>query len=282
MPMIQTAPNVNLHVEDWGHGQTVVFLHGWPLSHEMFEYQINQLGNDFRCILIDRRGFGQSDKPWSGYDYDTLADDLEAVFEALNLEDITLVGFSMGGAEAIRYISRHGSRRIAKLVLLGAAAPKMLKTPDFEEGIDKEVFDEMIENAIQDRAAFMESFSKDFFGVSLLNSPLSSRLLDWFHGLAMKSSPRAFVNSILTFSQADLREDLAKIDVPTLIIHGTGDKTVPFELTAKSMHAGIIGSQLIAYEEAPHGFFYTEWPQLNRHLTEFITSSVAIEEKVLS
>ena len=276
MPMIETAPNVRLHVEDWGQGQPVVFLHGWPLSHEMFEYQINQLGNEFRCILIDRRGFGKSDQPWAGYDYDTLADDIHAVLEALDLHGVTLVGFSMGGAEALRYLSRHGSNRVSKLVLLGAAAPRLLKSPDFEEGVDKAVFDEMIENAIQDRAAFVESFSKDFFGATLLNTPLSSKLMDWFHGLIMKSSPRAFINCILTFSQADLRADLANVDVPTLIIHGIADKIVPYEITAHAMHKGIAGSRLISYEDAPHGFFYTEWPQLNRDLEAFIKEEVPV------
>lgn len=276
MPMIETAPNVRLHVEDWGQGQPVVFLHGWPLSHEMFEYQINQLGNEFRCILIDRRGFGKSDQPWSGYDYDTLADDIQAVMEALDLHGVILVGFSMGGAEALRYLSRHGSNRISKLVLLGAAAPRLLKAPDFEEGVDKSVFDEMIENTIQDRAAFVESFSKDFFGATIINSPLSSKLMDWFHSLIMKSSPRAFINCIITFSQADLRADLAKVDVPTLIIHGTADKTVPYDSTARAMHKGIAGSRLISYEDAPHGFFYTEWPQLNRDLEAFIKEEVPV------
>lgn len=278
MPKITTAPNVQLHVEDWGQGQPIVFLHGWPLSHEMFEYQINQLGNDYRCIMIDRRGFGQSDKPWTGYDYDTLADDLQVVFEELDLHNITLVGFSMGGAEAIRYISRHGSNRISKLVLLGAAAPRLLKTPAFEEGVEKSVFDGMIENAIEDRAAFMESFSKDFFGATIISSPLSSKLMDWFHGLTMKSSPRAFINCILTFSQADLSDELASIDVPTLIIHGTADKIVPFDITAKVLHAGISGSQLISYEDAPHGFFYTNWPQLNHDLAAFIQQPVPVME----
>lgn len=276
MPMIETAPNVRLQVEDWGQGQPVVFLHGWPLSHEMFEYQINQLGNEFRCILIDRRGFGKSDQPWAGYDYDTLADDIQAVLEELDLHGVTLVGFSMGGAEALRYLSRHGSNRVSKLVLLGAAAPRLLKSPDFEEGVDKAVFDEMIENAIQDRAAFVESFSKDFFGATLLNTPLSSKLMDWFHGLIMKSSPRAFINCILTFSQADLRADLANVDVPTLIIHGIADKIVPYEITAHAMHKGIAGSRLISYEDAPHGFFYTEWPQLNRDLEAFIKEEVPV------
>lgn len=278
MPKITTAPNVQLHVEDWGQGQPLVFLHGWPLSHEMFEYQINQLGNDYRCIMIDRRGFGQSDKPWTGYDYDTLADDLQVVFEELDLHNITLVGFSMGGAEAIRYISRHGSNHISKLVLLGAAAPRLLKTPAFEEGVEKSVFDGMIENAIEDRAAFMESFSKDFFGATIISSPLSSKLMDWFHGLTMKSSPRAFINCILTFSQADLSDELASIDVPTLIIHGTADKIVPYEITAKVLHAGIAGSQLISYEDAPHGFFYTNWPQLNHDLAAFIQQPVPVME----
>lgn len=280
MPYVETAPGVQVFFEDWGQGQPVVFLHGWPLNHKMFEYQVNQLGNHYRCILIDRRGFGMSDKPWEGYDYDTLADDLNAVFEALDLQDITIVGFSQGGGEAIRYMSRYQGARVSKLVLLGAAAPHMLKTDDFPDGIDKSMFDEMIENSLQDRAAFIEDFSKKFFGVSLLNNPVSSKLADWFHGLAMQASPKATVDNILTFSQADLRVDLASIQVPTLIIHGTSDQVVPYEISGQLLAENISGSQLIPYEGAPHGFFYTEWPRLNQDLLDFLAVPVVTSNTV--
>ena len=270
MAMIETTSGVKLNVQDWGKGKTVVFLHGWPSSHQMFEYQINRLGEEYRCVLIDRRGFGDSEQPWHGYDYDVLATDLRDVLDKLNLSEVTLVGFSMGGAEAIRYLSLYGSERVSKLVLLGAAAPRLMRANDFEEGVDKEVFDEMIEKAVQDRATFMEGFGKDFFGISLFNNPVSDKLVNWFHGLAMKSSSKAFATCVLTFSQADLRADLAKIKVPTLIIHGTADKIVPYAISGPVLHEGIANSQFITYEDAPHGFFYTEWPRLNRDLMDFI------------
>ncbi|MDQ1087363.1 alpha/beta fold hydrolase [Siphonobacter sp. SORGH_AS_1065] len=277
MAYIETAPGVQVFVEDWGQGQPVVFLHGWPLNHKMFEYQVNQIANHYRCILIDRRGFGDSDKPWQGYDYDTLSDDLAAVLDALDLYDVTLVGFSQGGAEAIHYMARHQGRRVSKLVLLGAAAPHMLKTEDFPDGVDKSTFDDMIEKSLQDRAAFIEDFSKQFFGVSLLNNPVSSKLADWFHSLAMEASPKATVENVLTFSQADLRADLPGITVPTLIIHGTSDQVVPFEISGKLLSENIPNSQLIAYEGAPHGFFYTEWPRLNQDLLDFFATPVLTE-----
>ncbi len=277
MAYIETTPGTQVFVEDWGQGQPVVFLHGWPLNHKMFEYQVNQIANHYRCILIDRRGFGLSDKPWQGYDYDTLADDLAAVLEALDLYDVTLVGFSQGGAEAIHYMARHQGKRVSKLVLLGAAAPHLLKTEDFSDGVDKSTFDEMIENSLQDRAAFIEDFSKQFFGVSLLNNPVSNKLADWFHSLAMEASPKATVENILTFSQADLRSDLPLINVPTLIIHGTNDQVVPFDISGKLLAENISNAQLIAYEGAPHGFFYTEWPRLNQDLLDFLATPVLTE-----
>lgn len=271
MPYIEAAPNVNLFVEDLGTGKPVVLLHGWPLSHEMFEYQVIELARQgYRCISIDRRGFGQSDKPLGGYDYDTLVDDLHAVLEKLEVQDATLVGFSMGGGEALRYFGRYGSDRVSKLVLLGAAAPRLVKTDDFPDGVDRSVFDKMIEKAEDDRAAFLEDFGKQFFGISLLNKPVSTPLFHWFLALQMKASPIAFTECIRTFSESDLTADLAKVGVPTLIIHGTADQTVPIDITGRVLAERITGAELIEYDGAPHGFFYTEKERLNEDLMGFI------------
>ncbi|MFT4031303.1 MAG: alpha/beta hydrolase [Siphonobacter sp.] len=277
MPYIETAPGVQVFVQDWGQGEPLVFLHGWPLSHEMFEYQTNQLASHYRCILIDRRGFGHSDKPWANYDYDTLTDDLHAVLEALELENVTLVGFSMGGGEAIHYFGRHHGDRVSKLVLLAPAGPRLLKADDFEEGVDKDTFNEMIEGTVSDRAAFLEDFSKKFFGITLLSNPVSSKLAEWFHSLGMAAASKATADCVVTFSQADLREDVAKINVPTLIIQGTADQIVPFAISAQVLNESISNSQLIAYDGAPHGFFYTEWPRLNQDLMAFLQTPVLNE-----
>src|SRR5688500_5984743 len=174
MSYIKSASGVNLFYEDWGTGQPVVLIHGWPLSHEMWEAQLTELPQQgLRCIAYDRRGFGKSSKPWQGYDYDTLADDLKAVLDELDLNDVTLVGFSMGGGEVVRYLSKYGSARVSKAVLLGAVTPFLLKTSDNANGAPQEVFDGMIEKIREDRPAFLADFGKQFFGVNLLSHPVS-------------------------------------------------------------------------------------------------------------
>ncbi len=277
MSYIEVAPDVKLHVLDWGTGSPIVLSHGWPLSHESFEYQLTQLPQrGFRCIAYDRRGFGKSSKPWDGYDYDTLADDLHALLTELDLRDVTLLGFSMGGGEAIRYLSKYGNDRVSKLILVGAAAPYLVKTDDNPDGVDQEVFEEdMIAKIEEDRAAFMATFGKQFFGISLLNKPVSDELLLWFNSLAMAGSPRAFTECVKTFGYTDLREDVKTITIPTLIIHGTSDKTVPYELTGEKLAAMIPGSQLIPYDGAPHGLFYEFRDRLNDDIVAFAGQSVS-------
>ncbi len=276
MSYIEVAPNVKLHVLDWGTGHPIVLSHGWPLSHEMFEYQLTELPKrGFRCVAYDRRGFGKSSKPWDGYDYDTLADDLHQLLETLDLRDVTLLGFSMGGGEAIRYLSKYGNGRVSQLILVGAAAPYLVKTDENPDGVDSDVFEEqMIAKIKEDRAAFMVTFSKQFFGVSLLNKPLSDELLTWFGTLAMAGSPRAFTECVKTFGYTDLRPDLDAITVPTLIIHGIDDKTVPYDVAAEKLHAGIRGSQLISYDGAPHGLFYEFRDRFNDDIAAFAGQTV--------
>ena len=262
---------VNLYYEDLGAGKNVLFIHGWPLSGAMWEYQITQLPQlGLRCITYDRRGFGHSDKPFGPYDYNTLAADLKSVIDQLNLEDLTLVGFSMGGGEIAKYFSLFGGAKVSKVVLISAVVPYMLQTEDNPHGVPQEVFDGMAEQMTNDRPAFLESFNKDFFGVTTLSHPVSSALLQQCSNAAMHASPIATLECAKSFSSTDFREDVTKINVPTLIIHGDADKTVPIEPTGNRSANLIPGAKYIIYEGAPHGLWFTEKERLNKDLVDFI------------
>ncbi len=271
----QSGEIAKIHYQDVGEGQPVLLIHGWPLSLEMWEYQINDLVNArFRVIAYDRRGFGKSSKPWNGYDYDTLTDDLNSLIEQLNLTDITLVGFSMGGGEAVRYLSRYGGERISKLVLLGAITPYMLKTDDNANGIDQSVFDEMLDKIREDRINFLDAFGKQFFGVTLINNPLSTPLLEYYRMLCSVASPRATEECVKSFSGTDFRSEMSAVRVPTLIIHGDSDKNVPIEVSGERSAQMIPDARFIRYKGAPHGFFYTDKEKLNSDLIAFIRESI--------
>ncbi len=262
---------VNLYYEDLGKGKNVLFIHGWPLSGAMWEYQITQLPQQgLRCITYDRRGFGHSDKPVGPYDYNTLAADLKAVIDELNLEDVTLVGFSMGGGEIAKYFSLYGGAKVSKVVLISAVVPYMLKTEDNPDGVPQELFDEMGEKMTNDRPAFLEAFNKDFFGVSLLSHPVSDAFLQQSTNATMHASPIATLECAKSFSSTDFRADVVKINVPTLIIHGDADKTVPIEPTGNKSANLIPGAKYIIYEGAPHGLWFTEKERLNKDLVDFI------------
>jgi non-heme chloroperoxidase len=267
----QDGTSVNLYYEDWGSGSPVVFIHGWPLDHQMWEHQMRVLPEmGLRCIAYDRRGFGKSDKPWSGYDYDTFADDLKALLDQLDLQDVTLVGFSMGGGEVVRYFSRHGGNRVAKAVLLASIAPFTLQTPDNLAGVPMEVLHEMISNIQEDRASFLSGFGKMFYGVNIISHQVSQALLDWNLMLAMQASPRATVECVHAFGETDFRAEMHTINVPTLIIHGDADKIVPIEATGEHAARLVKDAKYIVYEDAPHGLFITDKEQLNADLLEFI------------
>ena len=275
MPYIKSTQSngdvVNLYYEDLGKGKNVVFIHGWPLSGSMWEYQITQLPQQgLRCITYDRRGFGQSDKPLSGYDYDTLAADLKAVLDGLDLNDVTLVGFSMGGGEIAKYFSLYGGARVSKVVLISAVVPYMLQTDDNPDGVPQEMFDKMGKQMTDDRPAFLEGFNKDFFGVSLMSHPVSNALLQQSANQAMLASPIATIECAKSFSSTDFRADVVKINVPTLIIHGDADKTVPIEPTGNKSANLIPGAKYIIYEGEPHGLWFTAKERLNQDLVEFI------------
>jgi len=275
MPFVKSVQNsaapAEIFYEDWGTGKPVVFIHGWPLDHQMWEYQVTELGNQgVRCITYDRRGFGKSDYPWSGYDYNTMAGDLKALLDELDLNDVTLVGFSMGGGEVARYFGLYGGERISKVVLVSSVVPYMLKTPDNPNGIPQEIFDGFVQKIKEDRPAFLDTFGKTFYGVNLIKHPVSSEFLHWSWRITTSCSPKATIDCTRAFSQTDFRQDAAAISVPTLIIHGDADKTVPIDASARQAVKLIPNAKLIEYEGAPHGLFYTEKERLNKDLLEFI------------
>jgi pimeloyl-ACP methyl ester carboxylesterase len=272
----QSARRVELFYEDWGHGQPVVLIHGWPLSHEMWEYQVNDLVDaGFRVIAYDRRGFGKSSKPHEGYDYDTLTDDLKAVLEDLDLQDVTLVGFSMGGGEVVRYFSRYGGERVSRAVLIGAVTPYLLQTDDNPQGVKGSVFEEMLAGVKEDRISFLDDFGKLFFGVTIVNKPVSTPLLEYYRMLGSVASPKATLDCIKSFAFTDFRQDMKTVNVPTLIIHGDADKTVPIDVTGHEAAKMIPDNKYLIYGGAPHGLFYTDRERLNRDMIEFIRESVS-------
>ena len=271
MPHVEAKDGTSLFYNDWGSGTPVVLIHGWPLNADMWEYQASTLASGgLRVIAYDRRGFGRSDQPWSGYDYDTLADDLAAVMDHLDLRGAVLVGFSMGGGEVARYLSRHGAGRVAKAVLVSCVTPMLLKTEDHPEGVDRSVFDSMVAGLKKDRPTFLATFGKAFFGAGLLNFTVTDGILEWSRELALQASPKATVDCVRAFSETDFRPDMKAFTVPTLVIHGDADATVPPDITGKVAAASIPGAKLLMYPGAPHGLFFTEKDRLSADLTAFI------------
>lgn len=269
----ETRDGTTLFYEDTGTGRPLVLIHGWPLSSAMWEYQLNELPQrGIRCIAYDRRGFGRSDHPATGYDYDTLAGDLNDLLEHLDLKDVTLVGFSMGGGEVVRYLRTHGSARVSKVALIGAVTPYMLRTSDNPDGVDKGVFDQMDADLRADRPAFLTDFTKLFYGMGWITAPVSEPMIAANVELAMHASSRATLACVKAFSETDFRADLKAVTVPTLIIHGDSDKTVPIEASGRRTAAAIPGAQLLVYGGAPHGLFYTDRDRLNKDLEAFVLS----------
>jgi len=266
-----TGNPVRIYYNDYGKGDPIILIHGWPLSKEMWEYQINDLVNSgHRVIAYDRRGFGKSSKPWDGYDYDTMTDDLKTLIDQLHLENITLIGFSMGGGEVIRYFSKYQGKGVTKVVLISSITPYMLKTESNPDGVAQEMFDDMSEKMQQDRIGFLDDFGKTFFGVTLLHKPLSTPLLEYYRMLCSFASPRATQECAKAFATTDFRDEMRLVNVPTLIIHGSDDKTVPIEPTGKESTKLIPDNEIIIYEGAAHGLFYTEKERLNADLVNFL------------
>jgi pimeloyl-ACP methyl ester carboxylesterase len=271
MPIITTRDNTNLYTKVWGEGRPVVLIHGWPLSADSWDdVAVPLVEAGFQTIAYDRRGFGRSDQPWTGYDYDTLSDDLADVMNTLKLKDATLVGFSMGGGEVARYMSRHEGKGVRSTALIASVVPFMLKTEDNPLGVDASVFDFIASSIREDRAKFFGSFFKDFYGLGSLGSVVSDEVLDWTRGMAMQGSLRAILECVYAFGKTDFRPDLSSLNVPTLIVHGSGDRAVPIAVSSREAAKRIPNAKLIEYNCESHGLFATHRNQLVADVLAFL------------
>ncbi|MFD3454523.1 alpha/beta fold hydrolase [Streptomyces sp. NPDC058691] len=254
MPFITTQDGTEIFYKDWGTGQPVVFSHGWPLTADAWDPQLNFMAdNGFRAIAHDRRGGGRSGQPWEGNDLDTYADDLASLIEALDLREAILVGHSTGGGEVARYIGRHGTGRVAKAVLLSAIPPLMLKTEANPEGLPIEVFDEIRAGVAKDRSQFYRDLSETFYGANREGSTVSQGTRDAFWLWSMQVGIKSAYDCVKAFSETDLTEDLKRFDVPTLIVHGDDDQIVPIVAAGNKSSKLVKDSTFKVYPGAPHG-----------------------------
>jgi len=271
MATITTRDGVSLYVKDWGRGRPVVLLHGWPLSADTYDDLGMALANaGMRAIAYDRRGFGRSDQPWGGYDYDTMATDLADVLEKTGARGAALVGFSMGGGEVVRYLSRFRDHSVTQAVLIGSVVPYMLQTPDNPKGVPQAVFDQMAQGIAADRARFWAAFFPQFYGSGLLRANVSDEVIEWSRAVAMQASLKATLDCATAFSTTDFRSDLKAVTVPTLIIHGTADATVPIDVSSRQAAAGIAGSVLKEYDGGPHGLLASHPAEIRDDVLAFL------------
>jgi non-heme chloroperoxidase len=272
MPYIKTRDGTSLFVKDWGQGRPVILIHGWPLSADSWDPQAMALAEaGYRVIAYDRRGFGRSDQPWSGYDYDTLSDDLADVMAETGVtDDAALVGFSMGGGEVARYLSRHRGKGVSQVALVGSVVPYMLKTDDNPDGVPQEQLQEIADNIKADRPKFFRTFFDQFYGVGFITSPVSEETLDLSWNTAMQAGLKPTLACAEAFGTTDFRPDLASFTVPTLVIHGTADQTVPIDATGRAVAKAVPNATLIEYDGAPHGLFATESDRLTQDLLAFL------------
>ena len=266
-----SAP-VELYYEDHGSGSPIVLIHGWPLSSRSWENQVPLLVEaGYRVISYDRRGFGKSSQPWSGYNYNTFTADLEALLVHLELSDVALVGFSMGGGEVARYIGRYGSSRVSKTVLASAVPPYLYQSDDNPDGgLDDATIQQFQDGVRGDRIAFLDQFTTDFFTAGEKSDLVSEPNRLYHREIAAFASPKATLDCIDAFGRTDFREDLARFDVPTLIIHGDSDAIVPLEVSGQRSHEAIANSSLVVIEGGPHGVNATHAEQFNRALIDFL------------
>ncbi|WP_300438713.1 alpha/beta hydrolase [Christiangramia sp.] len=265
--------NIKLYYEDYGEGKPVILIHGWPLSHRMWEYQINTIVEaGYRCIAYDRRGFGDSDKPWTNYDYDSLAKDLNDIITKLGLSETTIVGFSMGGGEVARYIGKYGTANLSKAALISAVPPFMLRTDDNPDGLEKDVFEGFKEEIKKDRPGFLKGFGKKFVNFEKVGDRISEEMADYYWSIACRGSSNATLECIDSFGLTDFREDLTKFDIPTLVVHGDADQIVPIEISGKKSADMITDCEYHVIEEAPHGLVLTHTAEFNKILLDFLKS----------
>jgi non-heme chloroperoxidase len=274
MPTITTKDGAQIYYKDWGIGQPVVFSHGWPLSADAWEDQMLYLADrGFRCIAHDRRGHGRSSQPWNGNEMDTYADDLAALVEELDLEDAIHVGHSTGGGEVARYIGRHGTKRVAKAVLIGAVPPLMLKTSANPGGLPIDAFDQIRAGVLSDRSQFFRDLSAPFYGANRPGAKVSQGLRDSFWLQGMLCGLKAAFDCIKAFSETDFTEDLKQFDVPTLILHGDDDQIVPIGASALLSSKLVKGATLKVYPGLPHGMCSTHKDVVNADLVAFFKRS---------
>jgi len=271
--MVGTEHNspIELHYEDYGTGKPVVLIHGWPLSGRSWENQVPALVEaGHRVITYDRRGFGASSQPWGGYDYDTFAADLNTLMTHLDLREATLVGFSMGGGEVVRYLSTYGDERVAKAVLAAAVPPFLYKSADHPEGaLDDDTIKSFLDAVVKDRIAFLDGFTTNFFSAAG-EMKVSQAQREYARDIAAFASPKGTYDCIIAFGRTDFRDDVAKIKVPTLIIHGDSDAIVPFEASGKLSAKAIAGSELVVIKGGPHGINASHAKEFNQALLNFL------------
>jgi non-heme chloroperoxidase len=263
--------DISIYFQDFGTGQPVVLVHGWPLSSRAWELQVQELlAAGYRVITYDRRGFGKSDQPLNGYNYDTFAADLNTLITELVLEDVILIAHSMGGGELARYVGSYGTSKIAKIVFGSAVPPFLQATPDNPEGgVDDATFAQLRDGSTYARTTFMDGFIHNFFtagGTDLVDGPTH----DYFLDIATSASPKGTVDCVTAFVKTDFRNDVSKIDVPTLVIHGDSDLIVPFEISGRRTHEMVTGSELVVIEGGPHGVAFTHARQWNDAVLGFL------------
>ncbi len=262
---------MELFYKDWGVGQPVLFSHAWALNADMWEAQMRFLAaRGFRCIAYDRRGFGRSSKPWDGYHYDNFGDDLASLLHALDLTDVILVGCCMGGGDLVRYVTRHGSGRVDKMVLLGAALPFPMRAEDNPRGIEPLTFVDMHAAIEADRPEFIRNVHAKFFQTTGEGASLSQGMQLWIFEMAMQAAASALHGSLIAIAKTDFRPDLVKIDVPTLIVHGDADDVAPLDATSRRTADLISRSRLLVVEGAPHGLWFTHPDEVNASLMAFL------------
>ena len=271
MGYVTTKDDTQIFYKEWGTGSPVVFSHGWPLNADAWDPQlVFMASNGFRTVAHDRRGHGRSSQPWDGNTMDDYADDLASVLDTLDLHDVVLVGHSTGGGEVVRYVARHGTTRVSKLVLVGAIPPLMLRTQANPDGTPIDVFDDMRDRVLLDRSQLFADLAVPFYGANRPGSGVSQGVRDQFWLMGMQVGLKAAHDCIRQFSETDFHDDLEKIDVPTLIIHGDDDQIVPIDASARLAAQIVRGAELVVYPGGSHGLFATHTEQFNADLLEFV------------
>ena len=266
--------DISIYYEDYGQGETVILIHGWPLSHTMWEKQITALvENGYRVIAYDSRGFGKSSQPWGGYNYDTFADDLNKLIEHSGVQKAALVGFSMGGGEVARYIGKYGTAKVSHAVFMSSVTPALGKTENNPDGADPGIFTGMVDGLKANRPTFLKDFVKNFYNYEDGKFGLHDENIAYDWDIAVHASAKGTTDCVTAFGTDDFRRDIEKCDVPTLVLHGDSDAIVPFEISGKRVHEMITGSNLIVLEGAPHGITVCHPNEVNNALLQFLKAN---------